>query len=151
MALNPTDAARQRARYAADPEKHRARRRAYYAANPQLGRDASRRWAVKNRERKLEYGRKWRAANPLYGSIWDGLPTPTRGCPEVCECCNRPPNGSGRLHIDHCHSSGAFRGWLCSSCNVGIGNLGDSIAGLERGLLYLHRTSSDQDERNADK
>ena len=39
--------------------------------------------------------------------------------------------------MDHDHESGDFRGWLCTSCNTGLGKLGDSIAGLESALAYL--------------
>lgn len=66
-------------------------------------------------------------------------PQPTRKRPEHCECCGGPPNGSGHLHLDHCHESGVFRGWLCASCNLGIGNLGDDLDGVEKAASYLRR------------
>jgi hypothetical protein len=66
-----------------------------------------------------------------------GAPLPTRPEPAHCECCGNPPNGSGLLHLDHCHETGEFRGWLCLSCNAGIGQLGDSALGLIRALDYL--------------
>lgn len=40
------------------------------------------------------------------------------GVPEV-EC-------AGKLHMDHCHETGEFRGWLCKNCNSAAGFLGDS-------------------------
>jgi hypothetical protein len=39
--------------------------------------------------------------------------------------------------IDHDHETGEVRGVLCNRCNVGIGNLGDSVEGVERALSYL--------------
>lgn len=55
-----------------------------------------------------------------------------------CECCGKVAN----LHCDHSHSkSKKFRGWLCSKCNVGIGNLGDNVVGLKRALRYLTKLS----------
>ena len=54
----------------------------------------------------------------------------------VCECCGIESH-SEVLCLDHCHIEKVFRGWLCRSCNTGIGSLGDDIEGLEKGLTYL--------------
>lgn len=71
------------------------------------------------------------------------LPRPTRAMPLTCECCGGGPKLGGTvMHLDHDHRTGAFRGWLCGSCNVGIGALGDDIAGLEHALAYLKRVQS---------
>jgi hypothetical protein len=50
-----------------------------------------------------------------------------------CECCGR----MGELILDHDHTTGAFRGWLCRECNSGLGFLGDDVAGITAALLYL--------------
>ena len=40
--------------------------------------------------------------------------------------------------LDHTHDgSNTFRGWLCASCNRGIGGLGDDVAGVLNALVYL--------------
>ncbi len=65
-----------------------------------------------------------------------GLPEPTRPCPEYCEICLRP-NTKKALALDHDHTTGAFRGWLCNSCNLGLGMLGDSPVALTAALNYL--------------
>ena len=54
----------------------------------------------------------------------------------ICECCGIESH-SEVLCLDHCHTEKVFRGWLCRSCNTGIGSLGDDIEGLEKGLTYL--------------
>ncbi len=41
------------------------------------------------------------------------------------------------LSIDHCHMTGLVRGLLCIRCNVGMGALGDTVAGLKNALAYL--------------
>jgi Recombination endonuclease VII len=69
-----------------------------------------------------------------------GLPEPTRPRPEFCESCGGPPNGNGVLHLDHCHETGKFRGWLCATCNMGLGKLGDNIAGVLNIVGYLDRS-----------
>jgi hypothetical protein len=39
--------------------------------------------------------------------------------------------------IDHCHETGAVRGLLCRSCNLGLGMLGDNLIGLRFAVKYL--------------
>ena len=58
--------------------------------------------------------------------------------PKACECCGR----ASRLFLDHCHSTGDFRGYLCQQCNVGLGNLGDNQAGLLRAIRYLSKDAA---------
>jgi hypothetical protein len=41
------------------------------------------------------------------------------------------------LVVDHCHKTGKIRGLLCSSCNSGLGLLGDSAESLRVAHLYL--------------
>ena len=61
-------------------------------------------------------------------------PKPTVDYP--CDCCKTlvPPE---KLHLDHDHKDYKFRGWLCRTCNVSIGGLGDTIEGLNVALDYL--------------
>lgn len=68
-----------------------------------------------------------------------GLPEPSRPEPEDCECCGTPfwLTGLDCLHLDHCHKTGEFRGWLCSSCNTGMGMLRDSVDGALDAVEYL--------------
>lgn len=70
--------------------------------------------------------------------------TPTRDTPETCEVCGKPP-GKKAMNLDHCHSTGAFRGWLCVRCNVGLGALGDNLDGLKKAVAYLERFESKHD------
>jgi hypothetical protein len=54
--------------------------------------------------------------------------------PECCECCGKIPD---KWCLDHDHKSDSFRGWLCSSCNTAIGQLGDDLAGVVNAMNYL--------------
>lgn len=65
---------------------------------------------------------------------------PNRPSLNVCECCCRFMEGPSE-HEDHDHVTGYFRGWLCNRCNVGIGLLGDDIAGVQKALDYLTVTA----------
>lgn len=53
-----------------------------------------------------------------------------------CECCGKL---GVALVLDHDHTSGKIRGWLCQACNVGIGRLGDTTASVRNALLYLEK------------
>jgi hypothetical protein len=61
----------------------------------------------------------------------------------VCDCCGKSGNEThGKrkfdgLVMDHCHDTNKFRGWICQSCNRGIGCLGDNIDGLKMAIKYL--------------
>lgn len=57
----------------------------------------------------------------------------------TCEHCQVLPCSSNKLCYDHNHSTGAFRGVLCFSCNTSLGKLGDSVEAIERMLSYLKR------------
>lgn len=118
--------ARYRQRYR---EQYRERMRADYAAN---------------REAILAKRKARREVDPpvlAEQRIKRGLPPPTRPCPDCCELCSRVFE-KGKIHLDHDHATGAFRGWLCNRCNLALGHLGDSIAGLQRALAYLVKNHS---------
>ena len=66
-------------------------------------------------------------------------PTPAPG--STCQCCGR----IAKLYLDHCHVKFNFRGFLCQSCNHGIGQLGDASSGVQQALDYLKRA----DDRHA--
>lgn len=97
----------------------------------------------RNLKAAAEYSRNWRKANPTYSRDYKrsirGLPEATRPAPDVCESCGMSPDAA--LHLDHCHVTGKFRGWLCNKCNLGIGALGDTVESLERAVAYLRRTA----------
>lgn len=56
----------------------------------------------------------------------------------ACGSCLTPMDAA-TLNIDHCHVTGVVRGLLCTSCNQGLGFLGDDLAGVERAADYLRR------------
>jgi len=51
----------------------------------------------------------------------------------LCACCkSKKP-----VDVDHCHTTGHFRGLLCRACNLGLGMFGDDIAKLKEAISYL--------------
>ena len=62
--------------------------------------------------------------------------------PMCCDCCGKEVTNRKTMHLDHDHKTGDFRGWLCNTCNTGIGSLGDSVEGLENAIRYLNEKAS---------
>ena len=42
-----------------------------------------------------------------------------------------------KWRLDHCHKTGKFRGWLCQSCNIALGNFEDDPKILKKAISYL--------------
>jgi hypothetical protein len=57
-----------------------------------------------------------------------------------CPICNKTSIvGVTKVVLDHCHKTGRVRGWVCESCNTGIGRFDDESALLERAIHWLER------------
>lgn len=67
-----------------------------------------------------------------YDAAYDAQEGKCRICGEFAE-----RYGEGRLHVDHCHTSGKFRALLCGKCNTAIGLLGESKEILHSAIQYL--------------
>ena len=54
--------------------------------------------------------------------------------PKNCECCGKETD---ELHLEHCHITDKFRGWVCEDCNTAIGRAGDNLYGVLNILKYM--------------
>jgi hypothetical protein len=118
-----------------DRESYNRYYREYRAKNPLTkAQKAAQRARDKARQQTPEF-KAWAAAK--YRARREALASHPR--PELCEVCGRPPNGKGTLHLDHCHATKAFRGWLCHSCNLILGEASDDPATLRKLADYLDR------------
>lgn len=137
-----------------DPAKHRVNAKRYYTNNRENVQARQNAWYERNKEAVLARGKARRLAMKAAGvKQWHqlnpdrhiansrrarGLPEPTRSEPTLCECCGNP-SGKYRFNLDHSHTTGKFRGWLCNKCNAAIGALGDTLEGVLRAAAYLQR------------
>lgn len=48
-----------------------------------------------------------------------------------------------RLNLDHCHTTGKLRKFLCNKCNTGLGSFEDSTELLAKVIKYLQEHSND--------
>lgn len=89
----------------------------------------------RERERGTRKKGRTRTLRELYGMSPSDYAEMLHSQGGKCAICAGTPKTE--LRVDHCHSTGMVRALLCSSCNCGIGLLGDSPDMLEKALAYL--------------
>lgn len=102
------------------------RRRGYrYARKPNI---------ATRKTRDTDYRRK-------YGITHDDYDKMLSEQNNQCALCPNPPHRcvSGRLVVDHCHTSRVVRGLLCSECNRILARFGDNVAGISKVLAYISK------------
>lgn len=52
-------------------------------------------------------------------------------------CGHKPRKDQMRLAVDHCHTTQAVRGLLCSNCNTALGHMKDDTSRLAKAIRYL--------------
>lgn len=59
--------------------------------------------------------------------------------PFKCPICEKTtiPGLTSKVVLDHDHDTGRVRGWICDSCNTGIGRFKDDIDLLKKAIHYL--------------
>lgn len=62
------------------------------------------------------------------------------GC-GICGTPNADRKGQRRLHVDHDHRTGDFRGLLCARCNTALGKFDDNVDILQKAIVYLQKNS----------
>lgn len=114
-------------------------------------RRGAKKWHGVNKERRAAYRKRPEVALRLrdssilskrrrtlarFGLTWEREQELLDAQGWVCAICHEPPQRPF-LDIDHDHSTGAFRGFICGRCNKGLGLLGDSAESLRKALRYL--------------
>ena len=63
----------------------------------------------------------------------------------ACSLCGSELSWQMRsCHIDHDHKTGAFRGFLCQLCNMGLGMFRDDPALLRTAAEYMEAKNGDR-------
>lgn len=97
-----------------NPEKIKAIQLKYFLADP---------------ERRKKQGEKSREKTRMKLA--------TRPRSETCEICGV---GDVRIVLDHNHTTGKFRGWICNACNTALGHARDNVDTLYKMIDYLNRS-----------
>jgi Recombination endonuclease VII len=79
-----------------------------------------------------ERNRKLRDSYGITQSDYDDMWIAQGGLCAICRLTSKKS-----LAVDHCHTTGKVRGLLCQNCNIGIGNLKDSVIILESATRYI--------------
>lgn len=98
---------------------------------------------------RAAYAKQWRKDNPdkvknselrkRFGITLEDYTNMYNEQDGKCKICNIQGNIVGfSLCVDHNHDTGKVRGLLCNTCNLGIGNLKDSVDNLKRAIEYLN-------------
>jgi hypothetical protein len=98
--------------------------------------ESSRNWRVSLEERKIYYREECKECEKRLSKQLREAKKHATAKPLKCECCSKETE---ILVVDHDHKTGKFRGWLCKTCNIGIGKLGDNISGVENAIYYLKK------------
>ena len=98
------------------------------------------------REKLREANRKWAKENLVSYRLRKKEEIAGRPRPEFCEICQSPATQCrwGKLAFDHCHQTGAFRGWICYRCNTILGHAHDDPEILRKLIDYLIRHNQPQ-------
>lgn len=121
--------------------RHRAQRK-YYEKNKKLISAKIRKYRQENREKHLESARKTARKRrlELMGTSEAGVLAAfksQRGKCAICQTRSIKAITDRYSHIDHCHSTGMFRGILCNQCNTGLGRFSDDPEILRRAADYV--------------
>lgn len=118
-------------RRAADPEGYREQRKRERVGEEERLRGDPERWMY----RSLRQSARMLGVDPQ--EVLDRY----EEVGNVCESCGwlGEPKPGKRVHVDHCHTTGRFRGLLCSKCNLTAGHWEDSPEHLRAVANYLER------------
>lgn len=62
---------------------------------------------------------------------------------EIFECpiCKKKtiPRLTSKVVLDHNHTNGKARGWICDSCNTGIGRFKDDVSLLKSAIEFINK------------
>jgi hypothetical protein len=123
----------------AEKKAHHAKwKREWRRANPDRAKAPVTAWRLRNKDKVAAHKRK--AKYGLDDETYTRMLEMQAG---KCAICDAPQEKQryGKLHVDHCHSSGEVRGLLCAACNTSLGLFRDSPRFLRLAASYLEHFS----------
>ena len=98
----------------------------------------NRQYRANNRERVLASERRSKLKT-AYGLTVEEYETMLHSQGGSCAICGATEPGSRTKNfpVDHCHTTGAIRGLLCTKCNRGLGLFNDDTDRMEQAVKYL--------------
>jgi hypothetical protein len=120
-----------------NPEKKRTRAQEYYKATKEKRQTQAQEYYKANKEKIKEqsHNNYDRQRFAKYGLVSDDYTHMLEIQEGHCAICGDSP--TRKLGIDHDHETGAVRGLLCNSCNLGLGKFKDSAKIIRKAAMYL--------------
>ena len=110
-------------------------------------REHSRQYRAKNPEKRRQSWREYQFKK-RYGMTEQEVRNLKRLQGSFCPACQSEVDPE-TLVYDHCHTTGNYRGIICSKCNTGIGKCGDNLEGLLKRAVYLSSAKGGLDHPGA--
>lgn len=125
--------------YKENTDEKKAYSSAYYQRNKAKLRDAyrSRAKQVSYQHREKKYG----ITREEFNALWLAQGRKCGMC-RVYVTRYGKPNRANAACVDHNHKTGEIRGILCSTCNKGLGLIGDKKSNAVNAVKYLSRGAS---------
>lgn len=132
-------------------------RKQWVKDNPDKVKAARKRWLEKNKQKELKRNQEYHSENRAkmrprkrseylertYGITQEVFNEKLKEQDFKCAICKgedpKSRKNMNNFSVDHDHTTGSVRGLLCTPCNLGIGNLQDSLKVLESAILYLKK------------
>lgn len=130
-------------------ERHKLHQSRWYEAHKDQAKAAARRWRETHREQANAASRRYminnresisaRKRHRKYGLSVEAQKQLLEQQGHACAICLTAFLGSSDQHVDHCHLTGAVRGFLCGPCNQAISLMKDSADRLQAAAEYLNK------------
>jgi hypothetical protein len=129
------------------PEELRQYGRDWRANNPEKMKSYIKKYRSLNQESVSERNKKAKRRAKLkeWGITEEGLKIVFDKQGGVCAICKEKKVrfwGSTETHLDHCHKTNKFRGFLCYRCNMALGKFADDPERLMRAADYVKNQGS---------
>jgi hypothetical protein len=148
--LSPKEKESQRRYRRNHPERVKKASKDYRKRYPGKARMACLKWRQRNPERVKFLRERWKKLHPRevkqidrrslakkHGLTLEQYEGMLAFQKNRCAICGDLLGSKSLAHLDHCHSGKRVRGFLCSRCNLGLGQFRDSISTLLSAVRYL--------------
>lgn len=112
---------------------------AWSKAHPGYEAKKKHQWRLKNPEKSAAHRRRWHVKRKFKLTVAEYEAKLAAQSGLCAACLGNDPGGNGKWHLDHCHTTGQVRAFLCAPCNLALGLVQDDPARLAQLIAYLKK------------